>query len=87
MQRLRANIFETDGSSSAFPIPAPSPSLATSTEPFDGQKYVNRDNRTRNPGYSTYSGGYSSKTLPPTDSYGNYDDSQVVLTLTLIGLN
>ncbi|KAI3467323.1 hypothetical protein Pfo_023986 [Paulownia fortunei] len=76
MQRLRANIFETDGSSSAFPIPAPS--LATSTEAFDGQKYVNRDNRTRNPGYSTYSGGYSSKNLPPTDSYGSYDESQIV---------
>lgn len=84
MQRLRANIFETDGSSSAFPIPppVPVPSLATQTEAFEGQSYVNRDNRTRNQGYSTYSGGYSTETLPPTDSYGSFDDPQVAFTLT-----
>ncbi|KAL0332535.1 UNVERIFIED_CONTAM: RNA-binding KH domain-containing protein RCF3 [Sesamum calycinum] len=75
MQRLRTNVFENDGNASAFPIPAQS--LATSTETF-GQKYGTPDNRTRNPGYSTYSGGYSSKTLPSTGNYGNYDDSQVV---------
>ncbi|KAK6139338.1 hypothetical protein DH2020_026919 [Rehmannia glutinosa] len=47
MQRLRANIFENDGSSS--------------TDAYDGQKYVHRDNRTRNPGYSNYSGGHTLK--------------------------
>lgn len=82
MQRLRANIFETGGTSSAFPIPPPVPSLATQTEAFEGQSYVNRDNRTRNQGYSTYSGGYSTKTLPPTYSYGSFDDPQVAFTLT-----
>ncbi|KAK6139389.1 hypothetical protein DH2020_026897 [Rehmannia glutinosa] len=63
MQRLRANVFENDGSSS--------------TDAYDGQKYVHRDNRTRNPGYSNYSGGHTSKTLPPTQSYGSYDESQI----------
>lgn len=73
MQRLRANIFETDGSLSPFPVPGP-----TSAEAFDGQKYLKRDSRTRNPGHQTYSGEYSSKTTPLTD--GSYDDSQVFLT-------
>ncbi|KAL7091388.1 hypothetical protein ACP275_12G102600 [Erythranthe tilingii] len=71
MQRLRGNAFESDGNSSAFPTPA-------TAEGFDGQKYVKHDNRTRNPRYSTYSGGYTSNTAPPADSYGSYDDSQVV---------
>ncbi|XP_042052843.1 KH domain-containing protein HEN4-like [Salvia splendens] len=72
MQRLRANILESDGSSSAFPI------LAPPIEAFQGQAYVNRDNRMHNHVHSAYSGGYSSKTLPRTDNYGSYDDPQMV---------
>ncbi|KAL3823955.1 hypothetical protein ACJIZ3_019984 [Penstemon smallii] len=66
MQRLRANTFETDGSAS--------------TDTFDGPRYVSRDGRTRNPGYSKNSGhgGYNSKTSAPADNYTNYDGSQVV---------
>ncbi|XP_057777206.1 KH domain-containing protein HEN4-like isoform X2 [Salvia miltiorrhiza] len=72
-QRLRANILETDGSSLAYPIPAPP------IEAFEGQAYVNRDNRTHHQGYSTYSGGYSTKTLPQADSsYGSYNDPRMV---------
>ncbi|KAH6798484.1 RNA-binding KH domain-containing protein [Perilla frutescens var. frutescens] len=77
-QRLRVNLFETDGSSSAFPMPSPVPSLATPTEAFEGQTYVNRDNRARSQRYSTYSGGYSTKNLAPTDRYGSFDDPQMV---------
>ena len=73
MQRLRANILESDGSSSAFP------SLAPPIEAFQGQAYVKRDNRMHNHVHSAYSGGYSSKTLPPTDNYGSYDDPQVLV--------
>ncbi|KAI3452857.1 hypothetical protein Pfo_009520 [Paulownia fortunei] len=76
MQRLRANLFETEGSSSAFPLPAPY--LPTSTEEFDGSKYVNHDDITCNPGYSTYSGGYNSKTLPPANGYVSDEGSQIV---------
>lgn len=72
-QRLRANALESDVSSLPFPH----------SEAFEGQKYVNRDNRTRNQGYSSYSSGYNTKNRPQTDSYGSYDDPQVVLTLDL----
>ncbi|KAL1551047.1 KH domain-containing protein HEN4-like [Salvia divinorum] len=72
MQRLRANILESDGSSSAFPIHAPP------IEAFQGQTYVNRDNRMHNHVHSAYSGGYNTKTLPQTDNYGSYDDPQMV---------
>ncbi|GER32909.1 RNA-binding KH domain-containing protein [Striga asiatica] len=67
IQRLRTNTFETDGSLPAF-----------SNDAFNGHKYVNRDNRTHNSGYSAYSGGYGSNNLPPTESYDSYDESQVV---------
>lgn len=78
MQRLRANIFETDESSSAFSMPTP---YATSTDLFKGQTFVNRNNRRRNSGYSAYSGGYSSKNLPPNDSCESYDEPQVIWIL------
>ncbi|KAL6567699.1 hypothetical protein OROGR_001367 [Orobanche gracilis] len=75
MQRLRANIFENGESSSAFSMPTP---YATSTDSFKGQTFVNHNNRRRNPGYSAYSGGYSSKNLPPNDSCESYDEPQIV---------
>lgn len=75
-QRLRANALESDISSSPFPHP----------EAFEGKKYVNRDNRTRNQGYSSYSNGYNTKNTPQTDSYGSYDDPQVVSTLKHVPL-
>lgn len=76
--RLRANIFETEGTSSGFSTPAPY--RQTSPDISDGPKYMGRDNRSRNHGYSTYSGGYGSKNLPPTESYRSYDTSQVIST-------
>lgn len=76
LQRLRTNVFETDGNSPAFPSSIQT--LSTSAEAFEGQNYGNHDIRTRNQGYSTYSGGYGAKTLPQTNSYGGYDNSQIV---------
>ncbi|XP_073303202.1 KH domain-containing protein At4g18375-like isoform X2 [Primulina huaijiensis] len=74
MQRLRANLFENGGSSSVLSRPALH--LPPSVGEFEGANYHKRDNRMRDPGYSNYSGGYNSKTLPSADSYGSYDDSQ-----------
>ncbi|KAL3631180.1 hypothetical protein CASFOL_024164 [Castilleja foliolosa] len=75
MQRLRGNMFESDGNLPSFQTPAP---YATSADPYNGQKHGRRDNRTRNSEYSNYSGGYNSKNSPPTDSYGGYEEPQVV---------
>ncbi|KAL6562508.1 hypothetical protein OROGR_003515 [Orobanche gracilis] len=75
MQCLRANIFETDESSSAFSVPTP---YATSTDSFKGQTFMNRNNRRRNSGYSAFSGGYSLKNLPPNDSCESYDQPKIV---------
>ncbi|XP_022891166.1 KH domain-containing protein HEN4-like [Olea europaea var. sylvestris] len=76
VMRLRANMFETEGTSSGFSTPAPY--RQTSPDISDGPKYMGRDNRSRNHGYSTYSGGYGSKNLPPSESYRSYDTSQIV---------
>ncbi|KAG8383079.1 hypothetical protein BUALT_Bualt05G0147300 [Buddleja alternifolia] len=76
MQRLRANMFESEGNSSAYPLSAPY--HPTAADEFDGPKYVNHDNRTRNQGYSTHSDGYNSKNLPPDDNYGSDENSQIV---------
>lgn len=73
LQRLRGNAFENDGSSPVFPLASPQ----LPAEPFDGPKYANRENKSRNPGISNYSSGYNSQDFSPSDDYGNYDAPQV----------
>ncbi|KAI7981094.1 KH domain-containing protein [Camellia lanceoleosa] len=69
--RLKANIFEMEGALGALP---PSlPYLPMSMDMSDGSKY--RD-KPRGRGYSSYSDGYGSSDLHPSDSYGSYGGSQ-----------
>ncbi|XP_051122180.1 KH domain-containing protein At4g18375-like [Andrographis paniculata] len=75
LQRLRANVFETDGNLPAFSPPVP----PLADEAFNGPKYANcGDSRARNQGYSAYAGSYGAKPSPPPNSYGAYDNSQIV---------
>ncbi|XP_015576827.2 KH domain-containing protein HEN4 isoform X1 [Ricinus communis] len=66
--RLKANLFGRDGALTAFP-PA-LPYIPVSMDMLDSPKYGNRDSQSRGRGYSS-AGGYSSRDLPPSESYGN----------------
>lgn len=75
--RLRANLFEMEGALGAFPPAVPY--APVSLEVSDVQKHGNRDHKSHNLGYSTYSGGYDSKNLvQQTESYGVYGSPQVI---------
>ena len=74
--RLRANLFEMEGALAAFPPAVPYVPL--SMDAADGPKHGNRDHKSHNHGYSTYSGGYDSKNLvQQSESYGVYGSPQV----------
>ncbi|KAK3027328.1 hypothetical protein RJ639_040420, partial [Escallonia herrerae] len=75
--RLRANIFEMEGVLSAMPPAVPY--VPMSVDMPDNSRYGNRDNQSRGRGYSSSSGRYDSTELPPSDSYGSYSGSQVIL--------
>ncbi|XP_071927824.1 KH domain-containing protein At4g18375 [Coffea arabica] len=74
--RLRANLFEMEGALAAFPPAVPYVPL--SMDAADGPKHGNRDHKSHNHGYSTYSGGYDSKNLvQQSESYGVYGSPQI----------
>lgn len=75
--RLKANLFGRDGAVTAFP-PA-FPYIPVSVDMSDGSKYGSRDNQSRGRGYSSSSGGYGSRDLPPSDNYGSNGSSLVSL--------
>ncbi|XP_019224461.1 PREDICTED: KH domain-containing protein At4g18375-like isoform X5 [Nicotiana attenuata] len=68
LMRLRANIFEMEGSFAAFSPPVSYLPLSPSMS--DGSRYANRDNKSRRHGYSSYSGGHDYNDSSPSDSYG-----------------
>lgn len=72
--RLRANLFEREGTMSAF-VPV-LPYLPVSADGRDGSKYESRDSKGhgRGPSYSSGYGG--SRDLPPADAYGSYGGLQ-----------
>ncbi|XP_010258305.1 PREDICTED: KH domain-containing protein At4g18375-like isoform X2 [Nelumbo nucifera] len=72
--RLKANFFEREGALTAFP-PA-FPYLPMSADVPDGSKYGSRDGKSHGRGYSSYSLGYGSSDMAPSDSYGGYGGSQ-----------
>ncbi|KAL3526536.1 hypothetical protein ACH5RR_011192 [Cinchona calisaya] len=72
--RLRANLFEREGTMSAF-VPV-LPYVPMSTDGSDNLRYESRDTKRHGRGHS-YSGGYgNSNDLPPVDGYGNYSGLQ-----------
>ncbi|CAK9136319.1 unnamed protein product [Ilex paraguariensis] len=73
--RLRANSFDMEGALAALP-PA-LPYVPMSVDMSDGSRYGNHDNKSRGRGYSSYSGGYDSSDMPPSDSYDSHGGSQM----------
>lgn len=73
--RLRANIFEMEGTFAAISPAHPYGVVPSNTS--EGSKYSNRDNRSRSHGHSVYSGGRDLEDPLPNDSYGG---SQVFIT-------
>lgn len=72
--RLRANLFEREGTMSAF-VPV-LPYLPVSADSPDGSKYESRDSKGHARG-PPYSGGYGgSGDLPAADAYGTYGGLQ-----------
>lgn len=66
--RLRANIFEREGSFAMFSPTMPYVSMGVGTH--DGSKPRSRDSEGHGPGFSSYPGGYGSVELLADDSYG-----------------
>jgi len=64
-------------------LPPSLPYLPMSMDMSDGSKY--RD-KPRGRGYSSYSDGYGSSDLHPSDSYGSYGGSQVILAVHLFSI-
>lgn len=74
--RLKANLFEREGAIAAIPPTLP---YLPMSDMSDGSKYGSRDSQPRERGFSSYSGGYGSSDLAPSDRYGSYGGSQVIL--------
>lgn len=73
--RLKANFFESEGALSALPPPSvPFPPVLSDDVP----KYASRDSKPHSRGYSSYSGGYGSADVLPSEHYGSYGASQVM---------
>jgi len=70
--RLKANFFEREGALSALPPPVPYAPILSDDVP----KYTSRDSKSHSRGYSSYSGGYGSADVLPSDPYGSYGASQ-----------
>ncbi|CAN1162981.1 KH domain-containing protein At4g18375 [Linum perenne] len=73
-QRLRANVFDREGATSAF-LPV-LPYVPVSADGPDNLHYDSRDGRRVGRGYS-FSGGYSLSDYGSSDTYGSYSNSQV----------
>ncbi|XP_002272287.2 RNA-binding KH domain-containing protein RCF3 isoform X2 [Vitis vinifera] len=71
--RLKANLFEREGAIAAIPPTLP---YLPMSDMSDGSKYGSRDSQPRERGFSSYSGGYGSSDLAPSDRYGSYGGSQ-----------
>ncbi|KAJ9709338.1 hypothetical protein PVL29_001013 [Vitis rotundifolia] len=71
--RLKANLFEREGAIAALPPTLP---YLPMSDMSDGSKYGSRDSQPRERGFSSYSGGYGSSDLAPSDRYGSYGGSQ-----------
>ena len=76
--RLKANLFEREGALSAVPPTFP---YLPMSDVSDGSKYGSRDNQLRERGFSSYSSGYGPSDLAPSDRYGSYGGSQVILNI------
>ncbi|KAH1038498.1 hypothetical protein J1N35_040241 [Gossypium stocksii] len=80
--RLRANFFDREGVVS--PLVPVLPYLPMPTEGTDGLSYESRESKRHGRGH-TYSGGYGSSDLAPSESYGTYGAPQIGVSNSAYG--
>ncbi|PPR89419.1 hypothetical protein GOBAR_AA31261 [Gossypium barbadense] len=80
--RLRANFFDREGVVS--PLVPVLPYLPMPTEGTDSLSYESRESKRHGRGH-TYSGGYGSSDLAPSESYGTYGAPQIGVSNSAYG--